>query len=114
MRIKRRLEGILIANKYSMLEYNIPAASLKEAEKITPGYEAPTVSELDEAGWFAVKVMVEKDKVADAMERLEDIGATALIETEIKKIDESLKVVSVFLDRLRQQLGAPEATRVLH
>ena len=34
--------------------------------------------------------------------------------TEIKKIDESLKVVSVFLDRLRQQIGAPEATRVLH
>jgi hypothetical protein len=34
--------------------------------------------------------------------------------TELKKIDESLKVVSVFLDRLRQQLGAPEATRVLH
>lgn len=34
--------------------------------------------------------------------------------TEIKKIDESLKVVTVFLDRLRKQLGAPEATRVLH
>lgn len=34
--------------------------------------------------------------------------------TEMKKIDESLKVVTVFLDRLRQQLGAPEATRVLH
>ena len=34
--------------------------------------------------------------------------------TELKKIDESLKVVSVFLERLRQQLGAPEATRVIH
>ena len=34
--------------------------------------------------------------------------------TEMKKIDESLKVVTVFLDRLRQQLGAPEAARVLH
>jgi hypothetical protein len=34
--------------------------------------------------------------------------------TEMKKIDESLKVVTVFLDRLRQQLGAPDAVRVLH
>jgi hypothetical protein len=34
--------------------------------------------------------------------------------SELKKIDESLKVVSVFLDRLRQQLGAPEATRIIH
>jgi hypothetical protein len=33
---------------------------------------------------------------------------------ELKKIDESLKVVSVFLERLRQQLGAPEATRIVH
>lgn len=83
-RIRRRIEGILIANKYAMLEYNIPASRLKEAEKITPGYEAPTVSELDEKGWCAVKVMVEKDKVADAMDRLEAVGATALIETEIR------------------------------
>ena len=84
VRIKRRIEGILIANKYGMLEYNIPTARLKEAERITPGYEAPTVSELDEEGWCAVKVMVEKEKIADAMERLESIGATALIETEIR------------------------------
>ncbi len=83
-RIRRRMEGILIANKYGMLEYNIPASQLKEAEKITPGYESPTVSELDEKGWCAVKVMVEKEKIADAMDRLEAIGATALIETEIR------------------------------
>jgi ATP phosphoribosyltransferase len=84
VRIERRIEGILIANKYGMLEYNIPAGCLKEAEKITPGYEAPTVSKIDEEGWCAVKVMVEKEKIADAMDRLEAIGATALIETEIR------------------------------
>jgi ATP phosphoribosyltransferase len=84
IRVERRLEGILIANKYGMLEYNIPSSRLREAEKITPGYESPTVSDLDEEGWCAVKVMVEKERIADAMERLEAIGATALIETEIK------------------------------
>lgn len=84
IRIQRRIEGILIADKYSMLEYNIRAEKLKEAESITPGFESPTVSELDEKGWFAVKVMVEKSKVPESMDRLEAIGALALIETEIK------------------------------
>jgi len=84
LQIKRRLEGILVARKYSMLEYNIKKAGLKKAEAITPGFEAPTVSDLDEAGWCAVKVMVEKKTVIDVMDRLEALGATAILETEIK------------------------------
>ena len=83
-RIRRRIEGILIARKYSMLEYNIRKALLKKAEIITPGFEAPTVSELDEEGWCAVKVMVEKKNVISVMDRLEKLGATAIIETEVK------------------------------
>ncbi|MBI4979574.1 MAG: ATP phosphoribosyltransferase [Spirochaetes bacterium] len=82
--VKRRIEGILIANSYSILEYNIPSARLKDAEKITPGFESPTVAELDEPGWLAVKVMVEKNRIADAMDKLEALGATGLFETEIK------------------------------
>lgn len=81
--IKRRMEGILVANMYSMLEYNIKSDKLKEAEKITPGFESPTVSSLDEAGWVAVKVMVKKNDVVQVMDRLESLGATAIIETEI-------------------------------
>jgi ATP phosphoribosyltransferase len=83
LQIKRRLEGILIARKYSMLEYNIKKSLLKKAEGITPGFEAPTVSDLDEAGWCAVKVMVEKKSVIDVMDRLEALGATAILETGI-------------------------------
>jgi len=82
--LRRRIEGILIARKYSMLEYNIKKSLLKKAETITPGFEAPTVSDLDEAGWCAVKVMVEKNRVIEAMDRLEKIGATAVLETEIR------------------------------
>ncbi|MBN1525645.1 MAG: ATP phosphoribosyltransferase [Spirochaetales bacterium] len=82
--IRRRLEGILIARRYSMLEYNIKKELFKKAETITPGFEAPTVSEIDEAGWCAVKVMVEKKQVIEVMDRLESLGATAILETEIK------------------------------
>ncbi len=82
--IKRRIEGILVARRYSILEYNIKKDKLKEAEEITPGYEAPTISELDEEGWAAVKVMVEKKSAVKVMDRLEAIGATAIFETDLK------------------------------
>ncbi len=82
--IRRRLEGVLVAGRYSMLEYNIPASRLKDAEAVAPGFEGPTVSPLDREGWLAVKVMVEKARVVEVMDRLEALGATAILETELR------------------------------
>jgi ATP phosphoribosyltransferase len=81
--IRRRIEGILVASQYSMLEYNIREHLLKEAETITPGYESPTVSRLDVENWLAIKVMVKKSDVVEVMDRLEALGATAIIESAI-------------------------------
>lgn len=82
--IKRRLSGIIHADRYSMLEYNIKMINLKEAEKITPGFQSPTISELDDKEWVAVKAMVEKSRVVETMDALLSIGATAILETEIR------------------------------
>jgi len=81
--IRRRIEGILVASQWSMLEYNIRDDLLKQAEAITPGFESPTVSKLDQDHWLAVKVMVKKKEVVEVMDRLEALGATAIIETDI-------------------------------
>lgn len=81
--VKRRLEGILIADRYSLLEYNIPRARLAEAEKITPGFSSPTLSNLEDPAWVAVKVMVEKGRVVSICDSLEAIGARAILETAI-------------------------------
>jgi ATP phosphoribosyltransferase len=82
-RFVRRLEGIVIARSYSMLEYNVPETKLAEAEKMTPGFESPTISKLEEAGWFAVRAMVKQTEVIEIMERLDALGATAILETSI-------------------------------
>ena len=82
-RVVRRLEGVVIARSYSLLEYNVPAAKLKEAELVTPGFESPTVSKLEEPGWFSVRAMVKRSEVIDIMERLDALGATAILETSI-------------------------------
>src|SRR6476646_3877743 len=82
-RVIRRLEGIVIARSYSLLEYNVPEAKLREAEKITPGFESPTISKLEEAGWYSVRAMVKRGEVIEIMERLDALGATAILETTI-------------------------------
>ena len=82
-RVVRRLEGVVIARAYSLLEYNVPADKLTEAEEITPGFESPTVSRLEEENWFSVRAMVKRHEVIEIMERLESLGATAILETAI-------------------------------
>lgn len=82
-RVARRLEGVVIARAYSLLEYNIPAAKLAEAEKITPGYNSPTVNQLEDKTWCAVRAMVKRNEVIGIMEQLEALGATAILETAI-------------------------------
>jgi ATP phosphoribosyltransferase len=82
-RVVRRLEGVVIARSYSLLEYNVPEAKLAAAEKITPGFESPTINRLEEAGWFAVRAMDKRSEVIEIMEQLEALGATAILETAI-------------------------------
>ncbi len=82
-RIVRRLEGVVIARDYSLLEYNIARARLREAEAITPGFTSPTVSALENADWCAVRVMVRRSDVINIMEALEALGASAILETAI-------------------------------
>ena len=82
-RIVRRLEGVVIARDYSLLEYNVPRDKLCAAEEITPGFNSPTVNSLEDPAWCSVRVMVKRKDVIAAMERLEGIGASAILETEI-------------------------------
>lgn len=82
-RVVRRLEGVIIARGYSLLEYNLPRAKLGEAEKITPGFNSPTVSALEDAAWCAVRAMVKRGDVIPVMEKLEALGATAILELRI-------------------------------
>jgi len=82
-RVVRRLEGVVIARSYSLLEYNVPRSKLSAAEKITPGFNSPTISALEDAEWCAVRVMVRRTEVIEIMEQLEVLGASAILETRI-------------------------------
>jgi ATP phosphoribosyltransferase len=79
-----RLQGILLAQQYVILEYDIPGESLKAACRITPGIESPTVAPLSKENWFAVKAMVKAGEYHQVMDRLKESGAKGIIVTEIK------------------------------
>ena len=81
--IVRRLEGIVIARAWSLLEYNVPRRHLAEAEVITPGFNSPTVMALEDSNWCAIRAMVKRGEAHAIIERLEAIGAVAIIETRI-------------------------------
>jgi len=81
--LRRRLEGVLTARQYTLLEYNIRRADLKRAEKIAPGFDSPTVSDLEDPKWCAVKVLVPRKSVVETMDQLEAVGASAILETPV-------------------------------
>ncbi len=82
-RVVRRLEGVVIARSYSLLEYNIPRTKLAQAEQVTPGFNSPTVNALEDPHWCAVRAMVRRKNVIEVMEQLEELGASAILETQI-------------------------------
>jgi ATP phosphoribosyltransferase len=83
-RLLRRIDGVLHAARYSLLEYNCPAERVAEATRITPGFSSPTVQQLADPRWRSIKVLVEKTDVHRVMDELERIGCQAILETELR------------------------------
>jgi ATP phosphoribosyltransferase len=79
----RRLQGVLVARSYVMLAYDVRADLLDKATALTPGIESPTVSPLHREGWVAVQAMVERREVHRIMDELYDLGARAILVTDI-------------------------------
>jgi ATP phosphoribosyltransferase len=79
----RRLQGVLIARQYVLMDYDVSDAVLEAAVAVTPGFESPTVSPLRTAGWSAVRSMVPRKDTNRIMDELWDIGARAILVTDI-------------------------------
>ncbi|MEN3611847.1 ATP phosphoribosyltransferase [Plantactinospora sp. ZYX-F-223] len=79
----RRLQGVLVARRYVMLAYDVRADLLEKASALTPGIESPTISPLHREGWVAVQAMVLRQDVHQIMDELYDVGARAILVTDI-------------------------------
>ncbi|HEV7811810.1 MAG TPA: ATP phosphoribosyltransferase [Leifsonia sp.] len=79
----RRLQGVMVARQYVLVDYNLPVALLDAAVALTPGVESPTVSPLGEPDWVAVRVMIKREQTNHIMDGLYELGARAILVTSI-------------------------------
>ncbi|MFD7020586.1 MULTISPECIES: ATP phosphoribosyltransferase [unclassified Streptomyces] len=79
----RRLQGVLVARSYVMMDYDCRAEHLERAVALTPGLESPTISPLHNEGWVAVRSMVPAKDSQRVMDDLYELGARAILTTAI-------------------------------
>ena len=79
-----RLQGVVFAQQYLMLDYDCPLELLGRAMAITPGLESPTVAPLADPAWRAVRAMVRRDQVNPVMDALAELGAKAILASDIR------------------------------
>ncbi|WP_328400344.1 ATP phosphoribosyltransferase [Nocardia sp. NBC_00403] len=79
-----RVQGVVFAQQYLMLDYDCPKELLDAAVQITPGLESPTVSPLTDPGWVAVRALVPRKQGNEVMDQLAELGAKAILATDIR------------------------------
>jgi ATP phosphoribosyltransferase len=79
----RRLQGVVTARQYVLLDYDVPTDRIDAACAITPGLESPTISPLQKADWVAVRAMVLRKDTNRLMDELWALGARGILVTDI-------------------------------
>jgi ATP phosphoribosyltransferase len=82
--LKARLQGVVFAQQYMMLDYDCPKTLLDGALDVTPGLESPTVAPLANPEWVAVRAMVPRKQVNPIMDTLSALGAKAILASDIR------------------------------
>lgn len=81
--IIRRLQSVVFARQYVIMDYDVAEENLERATTVTPGFESPTISPLQKVGWFAVRAMVPRERMHQTMDQLYEMGARGILVTEI-------------------------------
>jgi len=79
----RRLQGVVTARRYVLLDYDIEKINVEAACAITPGLESPTISPLQKVDWVAVRAMVLRKDTNRVMDELWSLGARGILVTDI-------------------------------
>ena len=79
----RRLQGVVTARQYVLMDYDIKKIDIDAACAITPGLESPTISPLQNLEWLAVRAMVLRSETNKVMDELYALGARGILVTDI-------------------------------
>lgn len=81
--LQRRLQGVLVARQYVLIDYDVQLRDLEAATRVTPGIESPTISPLHDPEWVAVRAMVPRADTNHVMDELYGVGARAILVSAI-------------------------------
>lgn len=79
----RRIQGVLVARAYVMMDYDVRAELVEAACALTPGIESPTLAPLRDEAWVAVRSMVPRKDQHRVMDDLWELGARGILVTDI-------------------------------
>lgn len=81
--LQRRLNGVMVAATYVIMDYDVPSSLVERACEVTPGIESPTISPLRDPAWVAVRALVPRPETNRVMDELYDLGARGILVTDI-------------------------------
>jgi ATP phosphoribosyltransferase len=85
-KLKMLMTAVLDARDRVMLEMNVPKDRLEDIVKVLPCMRSPTVAALHGDQGYAVKIAVRKSEIPRLIPFLKKIGATDILEYELKKV----------------------------
>lgn len=86
MELKMLFEAVLAARSRVMLEMNVSKAKFEALIKGIPAMKSPTVAPLFGDDGYAVKIAVKKSEVPTLLPKLQSLGATDILEYELRKV----------------------------
>lgn len=81
--LTRRLQGVITAREYVLMDFDVRNDHVDAAVAITPGFESPTISPLHDRDWSAVRVLVPRKDMNRIMDALYEVGARGILVTSI-------------------------------
>lgn len=85
-RLALLLQGALAAENKVLVKLNAPEDRVDAITGILPSLQAPTVNQLNTAGWVAIESVVDESVLREIVTELKDAGATGIIELPLNKI----------------------------
>ena len=86
MELKMLFETVLNARSRVMLEMNCAEDKFENLIKGIPSMKSPTVSPLFGGNGYAIKIAVKKSEVPTLLPKLQSLGATDIVEYELRKV----------------------------
>ena len=86
MELKMLFETVLNARSRVMLEMNCAEDKFETLIKGIPSMKSPTVSPLFGGNGYAIKIAVKKSEVPTLLPKLQSLGATDIVEYELRKV----------------------------